>query len=119
MNPNCLKSGHTSAKCWVKGGGAEGKAPEWFKEMKEKQQCEKGHITTEQDDNHSTRSESEAIFIHEEKQDTLRKEHSSHKETCYKLWPAIYDPGYLLHRMEQQNHPPIKFRCTRVPAHCR
>ena len=26
-NPNCLKRGHTKAKCWAKGGGVEGKGP--------------------------------------------------------------------------------------------
>src|SRR5882724_6902338 len=69
MNPNCLKPRHTLSKCWEKGGGAEVKAPEWFKEMKAKQQHENGHVPTEKDDDHSTGSESVAIFIHEERQD--------------------------------------------------
>ncbi len=64
-NPNCLKTGHTSAKCWEKGGGAEAKAPEWFKELKAKQQRDKGNVATEQDNDYSTRSESAATFIHE------------------------------------------------------
>ena len=28
---NCNRTGHTKAKCWVKGGGLEGQYPEWFK----------------------------------------------------------------------------------------
>ena len=104
-NPNCLKPGHTSSKCWEKGGGAEAKAPEWFKEMKVKQQCEKGHIATEKDNDHSMGSESVAIFIHEERQrHTSKGGHLSDQETgvgaVYRLWPIIYDPRHLHCRME-------------------
>src|SRR5882724_3255929 len=45
--------------------------------MKAKQQCEKGHVATEKDDDHSMGSESVAIFIHEERQDIHQKEDTS------------------------------------------
>jgi len=28
---NCNRTGHTKAKCWVKGGGLEGQYPEWWR----------------------------------------------------------------------------------------
>ena len=31
---NCSKTGHTLDKCWEPGEGSEGKAPDWFKNMK-------------------------------------------------------------------------------------
>src|SRR6266481_34234 len=62
-NPNCLKTGHTIDKCCEKGGGAKGKAPNWFKELKAKNKQEKGHIAVTTSDAHSTRSEPLAAFI--------------------------------------------------------
>ena len=63
MNPNCLKTGHMIDKCWEKGRGAEGKAPNWFKELKVKNKQEKGHIAVAKSDTHSTGSESLAAFV--------------------------------------------------------
>jgi gag-polypeptide of LTR copia-type len=40
---NCDKAGHTFEKCWEKGGGCEGKAPDWWKTAKEKQ-CQGGDM---------------------------------------------------------------------------
>jgi len=74
-NPNCLKTCHTIEKCWEKGGGAEGKAPDWYKEMKGKKQCEKGHTAVQTPDTHSTGSKSLAAFIDDtapKKQDNKR-----------------------------------------------
>ena len=34
---NCDRNGHTIEKCWEKGGGSEGKAPDWWKSLKERQ----------------------------------------------------------------------------------
>jgi gag-polypeptide of LTR copia-type len=34
---NCAKPGHTIEKCWETGGGNEGKAPDWWKSIKEKE----------------------------------------------------------------------------------
>jgi len=39
-----------------KGGCAEGKAPDWFKELKVKNKQEKGHTAVVKSDTHSTRS---------------------------------------------------------------
>ena len=38
---NCNKTSHTVEKCWEKGGGSEGKGPEWWKEAKERRRKEK------------------------------------------------------------------------------
>ncbi|KAJ8508575.1 hypothetical protein ONZ45_g9183 [Pleurotus djamor] len=32
---NCKKKGHSKEKCWAKGGGAEGNAPEWWNPRKQ------------------------------------------------------------------------------------
>ena len=34
--PNCGRCGHTKDKCWEKGGGKEGQAPDWWKKSKDK-----------------------------------------------------------------------------------
>ena len=47
---------------WEKGGGAEGKAPDWFKELKAKNKQEKGHVAVAKSDTHSTGSKSLAAF---------------------------------------------------------
>src|SRR5882724_1240493 len=57
-NPNCLKTSHTIDKCLEKGGGAEGKAPDWYMEMKVKKQWEEGHAAMDKSNTHSTGSES-------------------------------------------------------------
>jgi hypothetical protein len=33
---SCSSKGHSNETCWEKGGGAEGKAPDWWKELKAK-----------------------------------------------------------------------------------
>ena len=34
---NCGKKGHYVKDCWEKGGGKEGQAPAWFKQLKEEE----------------------------------------------------------------------------------
>jgi hypothetical protein len=78
---NCQVKGHSSKKCWEKGGATEGKAPDWWKELKkkknseekkkssdekkkssdEKKKCEKANTAVEKED--SSGSDSCAAFI--------------------------------------------------------
>jgi hypothetical protein len=68
----CQAKGHSSEKCWEKGGAAEGKAPDWWKELKKKKtgeekkkssekKCEKANAAVEKED--SSGSDSCAAFI--------------------------------------------------------
>ncbi|HEV7736039.1 MAG TPA: DDE-type integrase/transposase/recombinase, partial [Chlamydiales bacterium] len=57
----CKRTGHMCERCWEKGGGAEGKAPEWWIKGKEiqKKRKEKAYIAESEDSG----SESAAIFV--------------------------------------------------------
>jgi hypothetical protein len=65
---NCSSKGHANETCWEKGGGSEGKAPDWWKELKAKKaggggkkKREKPNAAVEKEDISS--SDSYAAFI--------------------------------------------------------
>jgi hypothetical protein len=64
---NCQAKGHSNETCWEKGGATEGKAPEWWNELKkkksggEKKKCKKANAAVEKGD--SSGSDSCAAFI--------------------------------------------------------
>ncbi|HEV7735942.1 MAG TPA: hypothetical protein VGO47_01030, partial [Chlamydiales bacterium] len=60
----CKRTGHIQERCWEKGGGAEGNAPDWWKKGMEiqKKRKEKAYIAESDDSG----SESAAIFMEAE-----------------------------------------------------
>jgi Pol polyprotein, beta-barrel domain/gag-polypeptide of LTR copia-type len=123
---NCDKSGHTIEKCWEKGGGSEGKAPDWWKTAKEKQRKGTGKTKKEKEHAHAAISEvsssdsgSESCAILQDSPPLLSSDHSSVDwdniiASATDPFPYYFDSGATSHCSPNQNdfytlHP--------IPAH--
>jgi len=62
-NPNCGKDGHMKDQCYMKGGGKEKEAPEWFKKMAERKVTSLSMNTAEKTE--SDDSENYAMFTYD------------------------------------------------------
>jgi hypothetical protein len=49
---NCQAKGHSSEKCWEREGAAEGKAPDWWKELKKKKGSEEKNKSSDKKKKH-------------------------------------------------------------------